>query len=157
MAIHTQKRESVTLALLETITSDLKQAMRDKNKLKTSVLRMVLSEFKYAMTSENAKAEELEDKEALKILMGYHKRLEKSLKDYPEGDKKQLIESELAILIPYMPEKMSADDLSKVVDDTLAKQDETNFGVLMKYILAEHGSQVDPGQLSRLLKERLKG
>ena len=145
------------MALMETITSDMKQAMREKNKLKTSVLRMVLSEFKYAMTSENAKAEELEDKEALEILMGYHKRLEKSLKDYPEGDKKQQIESELVVLTPYMPEKMSVEELAKVVDDTLAKQDETNFGVLMKFILAEYGSQVDSGQLSRLLKERLKG
>lgn len=145
------------MSLLETITGDLKQAMRDKDKLKTSVLRMVLSEFKYAMTSENAKEELLSDNEATKILVGYHKRLEKSLKDYPEGDKKKQIHDELAILQPYMPKRMSEDDLSKLVDETLAGQDETNFGVLMKTILAKHGSQVDPGQLSRLLKERLKG
>lgn len=142
------------MSLMQTITDDLKAAMKAKNKEKTAVLRMVLSEFKYAMTS-NDRDETLDDETALKVLNTYHKRLEKSLADYPDGEMKDKIHAEIAIVDTYLPKKASADQVSVAVDRLLQSTDERNFGVLMKQLMAEFGQSADGKLISKALKSKL--
>ena len=137
------------------VTEDLKQAMKDRDKLKTSVLRMVLSEFKYALTGAQAGEAQLPDSEAFKIFEGYFKRLDKSLKDYPDGDRKSQILQELEILKPYLPRKMTASELSQAIDEDLANQADRHFGSLMKHFVAKFGQDADPKMISAQLKEKL--
>ena len=90
---------------MEQITADIKTAMKAKDKFRTQVLRMVLSEFKYALTSD-AQTKTPPDDQAIKLLNSYHKRLTKSLDDYPDGEKKDEIKKELAIVEEYLPKKV---------------------------------------------------
>jgi hypothetical protein len=140
---------------METITQDLKEAMKAKDKLRTSVLRMVLSEFKYAMTSEEREAT-LNDEAATKVLQTYHKRLGKSLADYPEGEKKDQIRKEIAIIEHYLPQKAGPDEVRQAVDDVLQSAEDPQFGVLMKQLMSQFGSKADGKLISQVLKERLK-
>ena len=139
---------------MQTITDDLKSAMKAKEKEKTAVLRMVLSEFKYAMTSSDRDGT-LDDASALKVLNTYHKRLEKSLADYPDGEMKDKIRSEIAIVEAYLPRKAPLEDIVAAVDRLLASSEERNFGVLMKQLMAEFGQAADGKQMSQVLKEKL--
>ena len=75
------------MSLKDQISSDLKNAMKAKDKERVSVLRMLLSEVKYAQAANNAQ-EELPEAEVLKVIGTYHKRLVKSLDDFPDEDKK---------------------------------------------------------------------
>jgi uncharacterized protein YqeY len=86
---------------MERIAEDMKTAMRAKDKCKTAVLRMLLSEFNYAMTSEQRNST-LEDDQALKVKTAYRKKLMKSLEAYPEGEKRSEIAQEIDIVASYI-------------------------------------------------------
>ncbi len=90
------------MSLSEKINENMKSAMQAKDKFRTGVLRMLLSEFKYAMTAEQ-RVTSLDDEQALKVLKAYRKRLEKSLEAYPEGERRQEITQEIAIVDEYLP------------------------------------------------------
>jgi len=143
------------LSLMDTIASDLKTAMKQQDRFTTSVLRMVLSEFKYAMTS-HAREETLEDDSALKILGTYQKRLEKSLSDYPDGEKKDLIRQEIALVETYLPKKVGLSEVEAAVDNLLQEVDDRQFGSLMKNLMTRFGSAADGKLISKVLKDRLK-
>lgn len=145
---------TVTDSLWDRITSDLKSAMKAQEKLKTSVLRMMLSELKYAKANLNAE-EELPEKDAVKVVSTYHKRLEKSLSDYPEGEKRTAIDDEIKIVSKYLPAKASEEEVTKAVNDVLAGTDERNFGLLMKETMSRIGDTADGKMVSKVLKAKL--
>ncbi|WP_141734900.1 GatB/YqeY domain-containing protein [Oligoflexus tunisiensis] len=95
------------LSLMERISEDMKTAMRARDKFKTGVLRMLLSEFKYAMTSDQ-RSTTLEDEQALKVITAYRKKLKKSLDAYPEGDKRTEIAQEIDIVESYMGDSVKS-------------------------------------------------
>lgn len=89
------------MSLQEQISEDMKNAMKAKDKVRTGVLRMLLSEFKYAMTA-SERSSTLEDELALKVITAYSKKLKKSLDAYPEGHKRTEIAQEIGIVESYM-------------------------------------------------------
>lgn len=142
------------MSLKERINEDLKTAMKSRDKDRTSVLRMILSEVKYAQAAVNIH-QELPDDEVTKVVSTYFKRLEKSLSDYPEGERRTAIQSEMKIVEDYLPKKASADDTNKAIDQVLAGTADRTFGPLMKEVLARLGGGADGKLVSQLLKQRL--
>ncbi|WP_132319993.1 GatB/YqeY domain-containing protein [Pseudobacteriovorax antillogorgiicola] len=137
---------------MEQIKGDLKDAMKAKDKFKTQVLRMVLSEFNYANTAPNAEGD---DQMALKVLSSYHKRLVKSLDDYPEGDRRNDIQKEVALVALYLPAKVGAREVEAAIDKLFADTEERQFGVLMKSLMKQFGQKADGKLISTALKKRL--
>jgi len=142
------------LSLKERINEDLKTAMKARNKERTSVLRMLLSEVQYNQAAVNVH-EALPDADVLKVIGLYHKRLLKSLDDYPEGEKRDQIRSELVIVDEYLPKRASRAEVEKVVDELLQSTEERVFGPLMKQVLARLGNAADGKVVSEVLKLRL--
>jgi uncharacterized protein YqeY len=142
------------VSLKDKINEDLKTAMKAKDKERTSVLRMILSEIKYAQAAVNAHAELPED-EAMKVVMAYHKRLAKSVDDFPEGERRDAIRSEIGIVEEYLPKRASAADVDRAIGDALAATTERNFGVLMKDVMVRLGAGADGKVVSQALKARL--
>ena len=142
------------MSLQHQIAADMKTAMKSKEKEKISVLRMLLSEIKYAQAAVSM-SEELPDSEVLKVVNGYHKKLTKSLKDYPEGEQKKKIEEEIIIIDAYLPKKATAEEVVAVVDKLIQEGGIKPFGVLMKEVLAVFGTSADGAVVSKILKDRL--
>jgi uncharacterized protein YqeY len=142
------------LSLKETITSDLKTAMKAQDKQRLSVIRMMLSEIKYAQAAVSM-ASELPDAEVLKVVTTYHKRLSKSLEDFPEGEKRDQIRAEIAIVETYLPKKASEAEIATVVAKVMAATEDRTFGTLMKQVMAELGPSADGKLVSQLLKAKL--
>lgn len=142
------------MSLKDRINEDLKTAMKAKDKDRTSVLRMLLSEVKYAQAAVNVH-QDLPDDEVLKVVSSYHKRLTKSLDDYPEGERRDAIRGEIKIVDDYLPKKAGADEVKKVVDQVFSGTAERNFGVLMKDVMARLGGAGDGKLVSQIIKERL--
>lgn len=142
------------MSLKERINEDLKTAMKAKDKDRTSVLRMLLSEVKYAQAAVNVH-QDLPDDEVLKVVSSYHKRLTKSLDDYPEGERRDAIRTEIKIVDDYLPKKAGADEVKKVVEQVVAGTSERNFGILMKDVMARLGGAGDGKLVSQILKDRL--
>jgi uncharacterized protein len=142
------------MGLKDQIQEDIKTAMKAKDAAKLSVLRMVLSEIKYAQAQVNLQTE-LPDAEVQKIVTGYHKKLTKSLDDYPDGEKKTIIIGEMKIVEAYMPKRASEADVSKAIDKVLASTSERNFGNVMKLVMAEVGEGAEGRLVSQLLKAKM--
>ena len=128
--------------------------MKARDKERTSVLRMLLSEIKYTQAAVNVHAE-LPEAEVLKVVGLYHKRMLKSLDDYPEGEKRDQIRSELGIVDEYLPKRASRAEVELVVDEVLRGTEDREFGPLMKQVLARLGTAADGKIVSEVLRPRL--
>ncbi len=143
------------MSLKDQIRSDIKESMKIGDKHKVSVLRMLLSELQYAQTAGQTQTE-LDDASVLKVISAYHKRLLKSQADFPEGEKRDEIQSEIDVVSHYLPKKLSPDELDQVIEEELKQASDKNFGVLMKQLVAKLGLSVDGKLLSQKLKEKLE-
>ncbi len=137
------------------ITEALKVAMKAQDKLRMSVLRMVLSEMKLLETS----GKEFKYIDAVK---GYAKKLKKIIEEYERlklPDKVNEIKAELAIVEEYLPKPMSDEELERVVTEVIKANKFTSkdMGNAMKIIMGKYSDVVDGKRVQALLREKLKG
>ena len=142
------------MSIKNKIMEDLKTAMKAQDKERMSVLRMVLSDLKYAAAQENVHAEMTEEAEA-KVVSTYHKRLLKSKDDFPEGEKRVAIEGELKIVEEYMPKKAGPEQVQAAIAEVLKSTPDRTFGPLMKMVMTKIGAGADGKVVSELLKKSL--
>src|SRR5205809_2504955 len=107
----------------ERIDSDLKEAMRSKDTTKLSVLRMLKSALKYATIAKSGAEAELSDAEAAQVVRKQVKQRQDSIESFEKGGRAELAnkeKEELSILNAYLPQGMGADELARVVRETIA-------------------------------------
>src|SRR3954471_24636093 len=108
------------MALKETLDGDLKSAMRDKDQLKLSVVRMLKSAIK---NREIEEMKPLDDAGVIQVISSEIKRRRDSVDQYKAGTRLDLAEkedAEIAILQKYLPQQLSADEGAKLVDAAIA-------------------------------------
>lgn len=142
--------------LKERVAEDLKSAMKAQDKLRTSVLRMILADIKIADTSGKPR----DQIDYVEVVRGYHRKLKKSREEYERlhlPEKVKDLDGEIAIVEEYMPKQLSDDEIKKIVHEAV----ETNrftvkeMGTAMKLIMSKHGSAVDGKKVQMYLKEKL--
>lgn len=136
------------------LTEDMKTAMKAHDKARLSVIRMILSEMKYAQAAIDIK-KELSEEEALKVVTTYQKRLVKSLEEFPDEEKRAPIRAEIKVVDEYLPKKASEAETVAAIDQVMAGTADRTFGPLMKEVLAKLGAGADGKLVSQLLKARL--
>src|SRR5213595_4134482 len=126
------------MTLLERVDSDLKEAMRARDATRLGVLRMIKSALKYAAIAKSDAEAELSEAEATQVIRKQAKQRRDSIESFEKGGRAELAKKEkeeLSILNAYLPQAMSADELAKVVRDTIAETGATSkaqMGGVMK-------------------------
>ena len=145
--------------MYEKINEDLKNAMKEKDTFKLSVLRMLKSALQLEQI---AKKHELDDNEISAVLKKQVKVRKDSLEEYKKYDKAELVESlekEIAILDVYLPEEMNKEDITKVVEDAINEVKPTSMkdmGLVMKKVNELLvGKNADMSLVSKLVKEKI--
>lgn len=145
--------------MYEKINEDLKNAMKEKDTFKLSVLRMLKSALQLEQI---AKKHELDDNEVAAVLKKQVKVRKDSLEEYKKYDKTELVESlekEIAILDVYLPEEMNKEDITKVVEDAINEVKPTSMkdmGLVMKKVNELLvGKNADMSLVSKLVKEKI--
>lgn len=145
--------------MYEKINEDLKNAMKEKDTFKLSVLRMLKSALQLEQI---AKKHELDDNEVAAVLKKQVKVRKDSLEEYKKYDKAELVESlekEIAILDAYLPEEMNKEDITKVVEDAINEVKPTSMkdmGLVMKKVNELLvGKNADMSLVSKLVKEQI--
>ena len=144
--------------LKEKIDADLKQAMRDRDKLKLSVLRMLTTSFTNARIQAG---EELDDKAVLGLVRKAIKQRQDAASQYRNGNRPELAEKEeqeAVILESYMPEQIGEDELREAIKALIAEQGLEGpkaMGVVMKAMMARFSGTADGSVISRIAKELL--
>lgn len=140
----------------ERVTEDLKTAMKAQNKLRTSVLRMILADIKIADTSGKPK----DQIDYVDVACGYCKKLYKTREEYERlnlPEKVKELNGEIAIVEEYLPKQLSEDEIRKIVKETVETNKFTvkEMGMAMKQIMSKHGGVVDGKRVQVILKEML--
>jgi uncharacterized protein len=149
------------MTLQERVDSDLKEAMRAKDATKLGVLRMLKSALKYAAIAKSGAEAELSDAEGVQVIRKQAKQRQDSIESFEKGGRAELAEKEreeLGILNAYLPQAMSADELAKVVRETIAEVGATSraqIGPVMKALQTKAGGRADRKTLSAEVTRQL--
>ncbi len=142
------------------IEEAVKSSMRERNKDRTSTLRMALSELKKEEIDNKI---ELSNEDSIKILQRMIKQRKESMSQFLNAQRNDLAEkeeSEIVILQDFLPEQMSEDDINKLVieaiNETEAKEPQ-DIGKVMGFLKTKIQGNADMGVVSKLVKENLQG
>jgi uncharacterized protein len=151
------------MILQERVDSDLKEAMRAKDTTKLAVMRMLKSALKYAAIAKSDADAELSDAEAVQVIRKQVKQRQDSIESFEKAGRAELVEKEkkeLSILNGYLPQPMSADEISKVVRETIAEtgaNSRAQMGAVMKALQTKVAGRVDGKALSAEVQKQLSG
>ena len=149
------------MILAERIDSDLKDAMRAKDPVRLSTLRMLKAALTNATIEKSRAKGELTDVEAAQVVRKQVKQRQDSIESFEKGGRAELAakeKDELSILQSYLPKAMSADDLAKVVRDTIAEVGATSkaqMGAIMKALQEKVAGRADGRTLSQEVQKQL--
>ena len=139
------------------LNEDLKNAMKESDKFKLSVLRMLKS----AIQNESInKKHELTDEEIISVIKKQTKIRKDSLAEYEKYnalDKVEVLQKEIDILSVYLPEEASIEEIEKVVEEVFAELKPTSMkdmGSLMKALTAKLPN-ADMSLVSKMVREKL--
>lgn len=144
--------------MLEQIKKDLISSMKEQDKFKTSVLRMLKSALQ---AEEINKKEELTDDEVLNIIKKQVKVRTASLEEYKSYNRMDLakdLADEIEILKSYLPEELSTDELNKIIEEQFKLLNPTSIkdmGKIIKAISNIVGTRADMSEVSKIIKEKL--
>lgn len=151
------------MTVSERVDSDLKEAMRAKDTKKLGVLRMLKSALKYAAIAKSGAEMELSDAEAAQVIRKQAKQRQDSIESFEKGGRADLAEKEkeeLSILNAYLPQAMSANEIGKLVRETIAEIGATSkaqMGAVMKMLQVKVAGRVDGKTLSAEVQKQLSG
>ena len=135
------------------------EAMRNKDQLRLSVLRMMKSAIK---NKEIEKMKPLDDGEALSVLNTLVKQRKDSVDQFRKGGREELAqkeESEIKIIEEYLPAAASEDDIRKAIEEAVQETGASStkdMGKVMKAALARlAGKSADGSRVSQMVKEKL--
>jgi len=143
--------------LKERIDSDLKDAMRKKDELETSVLRMLKSAVRYKEVEPGGKA--LDDAGVLGVIQTLVKQRRESAEQFRAGGRAELAdkeEKEIVRLQIYLPAQISAAELEAEVQAAVAQvgaKGPRDMGAVMKVLLPKLAGRAE----SKTVSEAVKG
>jgi uncharacterized protein YqeY len=146
------------MALKETITDDMKAAMRAKDAPRLSAIRMLIAAIKQKEIDDQI---ELNDEQTLSIIEKLVKQRRDSITQYEAANREDLASAERAeveIYQAYMPEQASDDDVAAAITAAIAKSGASSMadmGKVMGVLKGQLAGKADMGKVSGLVKAAL--
>ena len=164
------------MSLKDTIQLHANEAMKAGENSSLAVLRMLLAsitskekEKRYKIAKEETQLNDeelavksmLADDEILSVVTSEIKKRKDAIALYTQGNRPELAEAEekeIIVLQKYLPEQLSAQELKKLVKDSIAKTQATSMkdmGKVMAYLNPLIKGKADGGEVSKIVKEML--
>lgn len=147
------------MTLEERITSDMKAAMKSKDKVALRGIRAIKAEILLAKT--DGSGDELTPEKEIKIVQKMVKQRKDSLNIYKEQGRDDLAaveKEEIEVLSKYLPEQLSKDEIKKIVQDIVAEtgaEGMKDMGKVMGVASKKLSGKADGKTLSGVVKEVL--
>ena len=144
--------------MLQQIENDLKEALKNQDKIKSGVLRLLIAKCK---NKSIATGKPLEDSEVLKVLQTAAKQHKESIKLYKQGNRSDLVDqetAELGVVEGYLPSMMTEDEVKAIVLSVIDKTGASSmadFGKVMPEVMKQGSGKIDGGVAQNILKELL--
>ena len=144
--------------MLQKIENDLREALKNQDKTKSGILRLLISKCK---NKSIATGKPLEDSEVMKVLQTAAKQHKESIKLYKQGNRSDLVDqetAELSVVEGYLPSMMTEDEIKAIVLSVIDKTGASSmadFGKVMPEVMKQGSGKIDGGVAQNILKELL--
>lgn len=146
------------MSLSERLMEDLKDAMRKRQEVRVSTIRMARA----ATANEAiAKGRQLTDADVLDVLSRQVKQRRESIEAFTKGNRPDLVareQEELEILLSYMPQQMSREEIVEAARATIQQvgaQGPNDFGKVMSKLAPELKGRAEGRLVSEVVRELL--
>ena len=147
------------MSLSERLNDDMKQAMRNQEKFRLSVIRMVRSSIKNV---EIDLCRSLEDNEVLDILNRELKQRKDSLQDFEKAGRDDLVDAlkvELEIIAEYMPTQLTEEEITVIVKQTIQEtgaSTKADMGKVMGALMPKVKGRSDGKLVNQVVQQHLQ-
>ena len=144
--------------LIEKIEIDLKEALKSKDQIKVSTLRLLKSAIGYLAIE---KKDDLKDDDVISVIKKQVKQRKDSIEGFKKGNREDLAqkeEVELKILKAYLPEEITPEALSAIIDEAINETGANtpkDMGMVMKAVMAKTKHSADGKVISSIVNEKL--
>ena len=150
--------------LLDHIKDDLKIAMKAKNSLVISTLRMVTSAIKNIEINNRSSnnSNSVDEAEIIQLLSKMIKQRKESADIYSNSDRRDLEKKEndeIIIIQKYMPKQIDENEFGSIIDEAMKETNSSeirHMGKVMSFLKENYSGQMDFGKVSAMLKGKLK-
>jgi len=145
-------------ALKQKLADDLKQAMRDGDKVKRSTIRLAMAAIKNA---EIARQAVLEDGDVLGVIAKEIRQRKESIEAFKQGDRQELAaieEAEMAVLEQYLPQQMTREEITaeaRRVIEEVGAESIRDKGKVMPALIAKLKGKADGRDINEVVTELL--
>lgn len=148
------------MSIQQRLTEDMKSAMKARDKIRLSTIRMVINAIKI---KEKEAGTELSDGDANAIIASEVKKRRDSAQAYRDGGRSDLVaieENEIEILAEYMPEQMGEAEIRELARTIIEKVEALSpkdMGKVMKELMPHVKGKADGAIVNKVVKELLTG
>ncbi|RKY42576.1 MAG: GatB/YqeY domain-containing protein [Candidatus Makaraimicrobium thalassicum] len=141
------------------ITEALKQALKSGQKVKVSVIRMLISEIKNKKIADRVK--ELDDQKVIGLVQKMVRQHKESIEQFRQGRREDLVTketAELAVLDEYLPEQIPEEEIARIISGSIERTgavSSKDMGRVMSDVMGLIQGRADGKVISRMVKERL--
>ena len=144
--------------MVEKLDKDMIEAMKSKDKDKLTVIRMVKASLKQEQIDHK---KEINDDLLIDVVNRQIKMRKDSISAFEQGNRTDLIEktqAEIDVLMNYLPEQLSSEEVNKIIDEIFAEVNPTgpkDMGKVMQQATAKLKGKADMKEVSTIIRERL--
>lgn len=146
------------MSLKDKLMQDLKSAMKEKNKVRKSVITLIRASIKQYEVDNRT---EISDEGIIEQIAKQLKQRKDALEEFKKGNRLDLVEEaekEIEILLSYLPKQLSEDEIRKIVKETiedLGAQGPKEMGKVMGALMPKVKGIADGKLVSKIVKELL--
>lgn len=147
------------MSLQSKISEDVKNALRNQEKLKLSVLRMLLASIKNRIIE--LKNKELPDEQIVAVIGSEIKKRRDAVYEFEKVGRQDAADAEkdeISILMDYMPAQLTEDQIISLIDNTISElsiESIKDLGKLMKSLMPKTRGKADGTLVSKLVRKKL--
>ena len=145
--------------MVEKLDKDMIEAMKSKDKDKLTVIRMVKASLKQEQIDHK---KEINDDLLIDVVNRQIKMRKDSISEFEKASRTDLVEktqAEIDILMNYLPEQLSSEEVNKIIDEIFVEINPTgqkDMGKVMQQASAKLKGKADMKEVSTIIRERLK-
>ena len=160
LLVYSRAKRDDYMSLKEQLFADLKTAMKEKDTLKKDTVQLIRSGI---LQFEKDNKVELDDEGVMEIITKQLKSRRDSLPDFVKSGREDLIEKlnkEIEILLSYLPEQLSEEEIAKIVEEAIAETGAASIkemGKVMGIVNPKLKGRADMKVVGALVKKLLTG
>ncbi len=146
------------MKLRDRLVDEMKTAMKARDEVKVSAIRMVRSAVK---NREIDLGKELDDREIIEVIASLGKQRRESIRLFQEAGRNDLVtkeERELSILMDFLPRQLDRDEIAEIVEKAIAEsgaQGLRDMGKVMKIVMPQVSGRADGNAVGEIVREKL--